>query len=316
MTTGSGSDLKQFLIRRLWTGLIVIFGVVTLVFLLIHLAPGDPVEIYLGEQAMPVDKAHLRAERHLDKPLHVQYWYYLKNIFNGTLGKPIYKRGKTVSELILARYPATLKLAFAAMLVAILIALPLGVLAAMKQYSFFDNSSMFFSLLGVAMPNFWLGPLLILGFSIGLGWFPVSGDEEGLRSLVLPAITLGTAFAAILSRMTRSAMLEVIGENYITAARAKGLHQFWVVWKHALRNALIPVITLIGIQFGTLLAGAIITEKVFEWPGLGSLLIEAIWARDYDVVQGCILVFALSYVVVNLITDILYAVIDPRIRLR
>jgi peptide/nickel transport system permease protein len=308
-------SLRRYLLRRLGTSLVVIVGVSTIVFLLQRLIPGDPVEIYLGEQATAVDRERLRKERHLDEPLLVQYGYFLRSIFDGTLGTPLYQKGRTVAELIFNRYPATLKLALAAMLLAILIAIPLGVLAALRQYSIFDHLAMTASLLGIAMPVFWLGPLLLLVFSVKLGWFPVSGDEEGLRSLVLPALTIGAALAAILSRMTRASMLEVIREDYITTARAKGLGERRVIWKHALRNATIPILTVLGIQFGTALGGAVITENVFGWPGLGTLLIESIRARDYDVVQGCVLVISLSYVVVNLLTDLCYAAVDPRVRL-
>jgi peptide/nickel transport system permease protein len=309
------SSLRRYLARRLATSLVVIFGVTTIVFLLQRLIPGDPVEIYLGEQATAVDKERLRQERHLDEPFVVQYGYFLRSIFDGTLGTPLYQKGRTVSELILNRYPATLKLALAAMLVAILIAIPLGVLSALRQYSLLDHAAMAASLLGIAMPVFWLGPMLLLVFSVHLGWFPVSGDDEGLHSLVLPAVTVGVALAAMLSRMTRASMLEVIREDYITTARAKGLCERQVIWKHALRNATIPILTVLGIQFGTALGGAVITENVFGWPGLGTLLIESIRARDYDVVQGCVLVVSVSYVVVNLVTDLCYAWVDPRVRL-
>ena len=291
------------------------FGVTTIVFMLQRLIPGDPVEIYLGEQAMAVDKDRLRKERHLDEPLLVQFGYFLKSIGDGTLGKPLYQKGRTVSELIFRRYPATLKLAGAAILVAMLIAIPLGVLAALRQYSIFDHAAMAASLLGIAVPVFWLGPILLLIFAVKLQWLPVSGDEEGWRSLILPAVTVGCALAAMLSRMTRASMLEVIREDYVTTARAKGLPERRVIWKHALRNATILILTVLGVQFGTALGGAVITENVFGWPGLGTLLIESIRARDYDVVQGCVLVISASYVIVNLCTDLLYAVVDPRVRL-
>ena len=314
MSRGTGS-LRRYLGRRLLTSLVVMFGVTTIVFLLQRMIPGDPVDIYLGEQATAVDKDRLRKERHLDEPLLVQFGYFLKSVADGTLGKPLYQKGRTVSELIFNRYPATLKLASAAILVAIFIAIPLGVFAALRQYSIFDHLAMAVSLLGIAVPVFWLGPLLLLLFSVKLGWFPVSGDEEGIRSLVLPAITVGCALAAMLSRMTRASMLEVVREDYVTTARMKGVPEWRVVWKHALRNATIPILTVLGVQFGTALGGAVITENVFGWPGIGTLLIESIRARDYDVVQGCVLVISASYVIVNLITDLLYAWVDPRVRL-
>lgn len=314
MSRGAGS-LRRYLLRRLFTSALVMFGVVTLVFSLQRLIPGDPVEIYLGEQATAIDKEALRKDRHLDEPLLVQFGYFLKSVADGSLGKPLYQKGRTVSELILNRYPATLKLAGAAILVAMLIAIPLGVLAALRQYTMFDHAAMAASLLGIAVPVFWLGPILLLIFSVKLGWLPVSGDDEGLRSLILPAITVGAALAAMLSRMTRASMLEVIREDYVMLARAKGVPERSVIWKHALRNATIPILTVLGVQFGAALGGAVITENVFGWPGLGTLLIESIRARDYDVVQGCVLVISASYVLVNLATDLLYAVVDPRVRL-
>jgi peptide/nickel transport system permease protein len=230
------------------------------------------------------------------------------------LGESLYNK-KPVIHLILKRYPETIKLTIAAMVLALLISLPIGIYSAVKQYSFMDNCSMFFALLGVSMPNFWLGPLLMILFCVNLGWFPISGDE-GLRSIVLPAITLGTAMSAILSRMVRSSMLEVINEEYIVTARAKGLSELRVIFRHALKNALVPVITVVGLQFGALLAGAIITETIFSWPGIGRLLIQAINTRDYPLVQGCVLAISISYVLINLITDIAYSYIDPRIKLR
>lgn len=308
-------SLRRYLVRRFATSLVVMLGVTTIVFLLQRLIPGDPVEIYLGEQATAVDKERLRKERHLDEPLVVQFGYFLKSVADGSLGRPLYQKGRTVSELIFRRYPATLRLAGAAILVAILIALPLGVLAALKQHTLFDHLAMTVSLLGIAVPVFWLGPLLLLVFAVKLGWLPVSGDEEGLRSLILPAVTIGLALAAMLSRMTRASMLEVIREDYVTTARMKGVSERAVIWKHALRNATIPILTVLGVQFGTALGGAVITENVFGWPGIGTLLIESIRARDYDVVQGCVLVISASYVVVNLLTDLVYAWVDPRVRL-
>jgi peptide/nickel transport system permease protein len=313
--SGARHSLRRYLVRRFVTSLVVMLGVTTIVFLLQRLIPGDPVEIYLGEQATAVDKERLRKERHLDEPLVVQFGYFLKSVADGSLGRPLYQKGRTVSELIFRRYPATLRLAGAAILVAILIALPLGVLAALKQHTLFDHLAMTVSLLGIAVPVFWLGPLLLLLFAVKLGWLPVSGDEEGLRSLILPAITIGLALAAMLSRMTRASMLEVIREDYVTTARMKGVSERAVIWKHALRNATIPILTVLGVQFGTALGGAVITENVFGWPGIGTLLIESIRARDYDVVQGCVLVISASYVVVNLLTDLVYAWVDPRVRL-
>jgi len=286
-------------------------GVVTMVFFLVHMIPGDPVTVMLGEHAMAVEKAALRHQLGLDQPLLNQYVLFLKGIFQGNLGNSIFYR-LPVSSIIASRLPATIILAAAAMAVALFIALPLGIIAGSRQYSTIDNFSMFLSLLGISMPNFWLGPLLIIIFSIKLDWLPVSG-MEGLKSLILPAITLGTALAAILSRMTRSSLLEVISREYLTAARARGLPGWKVLLKHALKNALLPVVTIIGLQFGALLSGAIVTEKVFSWPGIGSLLIQAVFTRDYPMVQGCILVISFCYIIANITTELFYALIDPRI---
>lgn len=305
--------MGPFLIRRFLLALPVIFGVVTLVFLFIHLIPGDPIQILLGENAAPADVASLRAALGLDQPLLKQYGLFLKGLVHGDLGTSIHSKRKVVDH-IRERFPATLELALAAMSIAILISIPLGIISAMKSHTLIDRSSMFLALLGISIPNFWLGPMLIIIFSIKLDLLPVTG-RGSISHLILPAFTLGASFAALLTRMTRSTMLEVLRADYITTARAKGLSEFTVVVKHALRNALIPIVTIIGLQFGALLGGSIITEKVFSWPGVGRLMIDSIQRRDYPVVQGCILVIALTYVVINLLTDILYAALDPRIRL-
>ena len=290
----------------------VVLGVATLVFLLIHLIPGDPVEIMLGESALPADRDALREALGLDRPILEQYGSFLWGLCRGDLGVSLQQR-RSVTALIREHYPATLELTLAAMLISLLIALPAGILSGIRQYSVWDHSTMFLALLGVSMPNFWLGPLLIWVFSIQLGWFPVSG-KGGLAHLLLPALTLGASMAAIVARMTRSSVLEVLREDYVMTARAKGLSEARIVLKHVLRNAMLPVLTVVGLQFGALLAGSIITETIFSWPGLGTLMVKAIQTRDYPVVQGCVLVIALSYVLVNLLTDLLYGVIDPRIR--
>jgi peptide/nickel transport system permease protein len=305
--------MLSYLVQRLAGALLVIFGVVSIVFLLIHLIPGDPVEIMLGESAAATDRAALRNSLGLDQPLTTQFLNYLGGLLQLDLGNSIHLR-RPVTDLLLERLPATGLLASASLLVALLLALPLGILAAVRRNTLWDSSAMSFSMLGVSIPNFWLGPLLILVFSLWLGWFPVSG-RSGIASVVLPALTLGTGLAAVLSRMVRSSMLEVLGEDYIRTARAKGLGNPQVVLHHALRNALLPVITLLGLQLGALLAGAVITETVFSWPGIGLLTIEAIQSRDYPVVQACVLLISLCYVCVNLLTDLVYARIDPRIRL-
>jgi peptide/nickel transport system permease protein len=306
--------VRGFLLRRVAILIPTVIGAVTLVFFFLHMIPGDPVEVMLGETAQQADKERLRAELGLDLPLYVQYARFMAGIVQGDLGDSYFYR-RPVGRVIAERAPATVELALAAFLVAGLIAIPLGIVAALREGTAVDNVSVLFSLVGVSMPNFLLGPLLIILFSLALGWFPVSG-RGGVASLILPAVTLGTALAAILSRMTRASLLERLGEDYLTVARAKGLPEWKVILKHALRNALIPVITVMGLQIGVLLSGAIITENVFSWPGIGTLLINAIEARDYPLVQGCVLFITLSYVVVNLLTDLFYGWADPRIRLR
>ncbi|NOX76752.1 MAG: ABC transporter permease [Gammaproteobacteria bacterium] len=303
----------HFFIARLASATVVIFGVLVLVFLLIHLVPGDPVEVMLGESARPADREALRISLGLDQPLLSQFGQYLGNVLSFDLGTSLHSQ-RPITDILLERIPATLELALAALLVAVLIAFPLGVMAAVRKDSGWDHGAMAVSLLGVSVPNFLMGPLLILLFAVWLGWFPVSG-REGLGSLVLPAITLGSAMAAILSRMLRATLLEVLGEDYIRTARAKGLAPHVVIWRHALRNALLPVITLLGLQLGALLAGAVITEMVFSWPGIGQLIIEAIQGRDYPVVQACVLLISLTYVLVNTLTDLAYGWFDPRVRL-
>lgn len=291
----------------------ILLVVVTLVFFLIHLVPGDPVDVVLGEQALQTDREMMRKELNLDRPIRVQYHIFMAGIFHGDWGKSLYDK-QPVLKHIRERYLATVELALSALFVSLAIAIPLGVFSALKKYSIYDSGAMFISLIGISMPNFWLGPLLILLFSIQLGWLPVSG-RESFGAIILPAITLGAAMAAILSRMTRASMLEVLQKEFVMTARAKGLPESKVILKHALKNAMNPVITIMGLQFGTLLAGTVVTEKVFNWPGLGTLLIESIQSRDYPLVQGCVLIISLSYVLINTLTDILYRVADPRVRL-
>ncbi len=304
--------MGRYILKRLILFFPVIFGVVTLVFFLIHLMPGDPVEVMLGETALSSEKEDLIKSLGLDKGIGEQYLIFLKNAGKGDLGKSVHTK-RPVLETVIERYPATLELTIAALIIAILISIPAGIISAIKKDSFADRGFMLFALLGVSIPNFWLGPLLIILFSIQLGWLPVAG-REGIYHLILPAITLGMGMSAILSRMTRASMLEVLNKEYIITARAKGLSSAVVIMKHAFRNALIPVVTVIGLQFGALLAGAVITETIFSWPGIGRLMIQGIYTRDYPIVQGCILIIALSYVLINLITDILYSYIDPRIK--
>lgn len=300
------------IISRLFSTLVVVFGVACIVFMLIHLVPGDPVEVMLGESAQQADREELRAALGLDLPVHIQLINYFNGLLHFDLGSSLHSK-RPISEELLERIPATLELALTSLLVAVMIAFPLGVIAAVKKSSLWDSTAMTISLLGVSIPNFVMGPLLILIFAVQLGWFPVSG-REGLATLILPAVTLGTALAAVLSRMVRSTLLEVLNEDFVRTARAKGLSEHSVVWKHALRNALLPIITLLGLQLGVLLAGSIITEIVFSWPGIGQLIIESIKRRDYPVVQACVLLISLTYVVVNMLTDIAYSWLDPRIR--
>ena len=297
---------------RLLSALITLLGVVTLVFFLIHLIPGDPVEYILGDSARPADRNALRQQLGLDQPLLQQYRSYLVNLLSLNLGNSLHSN-QSVTALLAERFPATLELALAAFIIAVLIAVPLGVMAARRRGTAWDSSAMTLSLLGVSIPNFWLGPMLILLFSLWLGWTPVSGREQP-GSLILPAITLGASLSAVLARMVRSTLLEVLNEDYIRTARAKGLKESSVIWRHALMNTMLPVVTLLGLQLGALLAGAVITETVFSWPGIGSLLIESIQKRDYPLVQGCVLLVAVSYLLINTITDLLYQLLDPRIR--
>ena len=303
----------KFLLSRLASALIVVMGVSALVFLFLYMVPGDPVEVMLGESAQPADREALRRALGLDQPLLTQMGNYYNNLLHLNLGNSLYSQ-RPISEMLLERMPATVELALASLLVAVLIAFPMGVLAAVRKDTPWDQGAMGLSLVGISVPNFLMGQILILVFSLWLGWFPVSG-RDGLISLILPAITLGTAMSSILSRMVRATVLETLNEDYIRTARAKGLSERLVIWRHALRNALLPVITLLGLQLGVLLGGAVITEVVFSWPGLGSLTIESIQRRDYPVVQACVLLISLAYVVVNTLTDLVYGWLDPRVRL-
>jgi len=302
----------RYLAVRILTTLPVIWLVVSLVFLLIHLVPGDPIQQMLGEG---VPAADLQAARHaygLDLPLGQQYVNYWKGVLHGDLGLSI-RYGQGVSKLIAQRYPYTMQLTVAALFVAIGLSIPAGVGSARKRNRWQDRWISVVSLFGLSFPNFALGPILILFFAIKLGWLPVSGSGT-FANLVLPAITMGSALAAILTRMVRTSMLEELSQDYVRTARAKGLEESTVVYRHALRNALVPVITVLGLQFGALLAGAIVTETIFSWPGIGRLTIQAISNRDYYLVQGCILAIGLTYVAANFLTDLLYSAVNPRIR--
>ncbi len=303
--------MAYFVRRMLWT-VPILWGVLTLVFFLLHLVPGDPVDLMLGENAVLADRIAMRAQLGLDRPLGEQYARYLGHALVADLGRSLHSQD-AVTLLIRERLPATAELMVGAMCVALSLAFPLGIAAALHHGRWVDQAAGTFAVLGVAMPNFWLGPMLILLFAIRLDWLPVN-ERGGLAHLVLPALTLGMGMAALLSRMTRASLVAVLGEDFVRTARAKGLPERRVVLVHALRNALIPIITVIGLQVGALLSGAIITESIFDWPGLGSLLLEAIRSRDYPVVQGCVVTIATSYVLVNLVTDLVYGWVDPRIR--
>src|SRR6478736_3114445 len=304
--------MPRYLSLRVLFTLPVIWLVVSLVFLLIHLVPGDPIAQMLGEGAPPADIAATRHAFGLDAPLGEQYLRYWKGVLHGDLGRSI-RYNQTVTNLLAQRYPYTLRLTLASLFVAIVLSIPAGVRSARRRNRWDDRALSVISLFGLSFPNFALGPILILSFAIKLGWLPVSGAGT-FGHLVLPAITMGGALAAILTRMVRTSMLEELGQDYIRTARAKGLSERVVVYRHALRNAMLPVLTVLGLQFGALLAGAIVTEKIFSWPGIGRLTIQAIGSRDYYLVQGCILAIGLTYVAVNLLTDVLYSVANPRIR--
>jgi len=305
--------MTRFLLSRLGSALLVIAGVSLAVFLLIHLVPGDPVEVMLGDSARPADRAELRHQLGLDQPLTTQLADWFGGLLQLDLGESLHSR-RPITEVLAERLPATAELTLAALAVALIVALPLGIAAALGRGGWWDRGAMSVSLLGISIPNFWLGPVLILVFSLGLGWFPVSGREAS-GSLVLPAITLGTALAAVLARMIRASLLEVLAEDYIRTARAEGLSPLRITLRHALPNAALPVVTLLGLQLGGLLGGAVITETVFSWPGVGALLVEAIQKRDYPLVQGCVLLISVVYVLVNTVTDLVYGWIDPRVRL-
>ncbi len=308
--------MSSYILRRFFTSALVILGVVTLVFFVVRAVPGDPVASILGEEALEVDKQNLRECLRLDDSLATQYVrFWREDILTGTLGELCDDRGATVRDRLVEALPYTAELALAALLVALLIAFPLGVAAALRPYSWIDNGAAVLALAGVAIPNFWLGPMLLILFSVTLSILPNPGaGVVGLSALVLPALTLGSGMSAKLTRMLRSSMLEVLGQDYIRTARAKGVRESVVVWKHALRNALTPVVTVLGLQFGALLTGAIIVEKVFARAGVGTLLLDGIEQRSYAIVQGCVLFIAFTYVTVNLITDLVYGWLDPRVR--
>jgi ABC-type dipeptide/oligopeptide/nickel transport system permease component len=304
--------LTRFIARRLLLTVPVLAGVATLVFSLVHLVPGDPVQAMLGENASRQDIVDLRHRLGLDRPLYVQYAAFLRGAVTGDLGRSL-RTGQSVTGTIAERMPATIELAVAAMLFAIVVAVPLGIVAAVRAGTALDHGATTLSLIGISLPGFWLGPLLAIVFAVTLGWLPVSGRGTPAH-LVLPAITLGAPLAAVLVRMTRASVLEELRELYVLAARARGVSRARAVLRHAFRNSLVPIVTVLGLQFGAVLTGAVITETIFAWPGVGRLLVQSISFRDYPLVQGCILLIAVTYVAMNLLTDVVYGVLDPRIR--
>ena len=308
--------MKRYLLRRFYAMLIILLCVSAITFSLMHLVPGDPAQIIAekkyGEEVTTATVELVRKEMGLDRPIFIQYFSWLRGIFQGDFGES-FRTGLPVWDEIMNRLPATAELALAAILVSLIIAIPVGVISAVKQYSLLDNASMIGAMVGVSMPNFWLGLLLILFFSVHLEWLPVFGRGE-LKHLILPALTLGTGMAAITTRLTRSSILEVLKQDYVRTARAKGLTETVVINSHVLKNSLIPVVTVVGLQFGALLEGAVVVEVIFAWPGIGRLLYDSIFARDYPVIQGCVFIIAMIYVTVNLLVDISYAWLDPRIR--
>ena len=309
--------MLKYVIRRLLTLIPVIVGVTFIVFFILNLSPGDPAAIILGEQATEEALAMKREELHLNDPLLKRYGRYMWDMLHGDLGLS-YKNSISVWDQVIGRFPNTCVLAVAGIMVALLIGIPVGIISAKKQYSLIDNVSMVFALIGVAMPNFWFGLLAVIVFSLTLGWLPSQGMGEGLvpllRSIVLPALTLGTGCAATVTRMTRSSMLEVIRQDYISTARATGLDEKTITCRPMLRNALIPIITATGLQFGSLLGGAMLTETIFSWPGLGRLMVDAIKSKDIPLVLGSIIFMATTFSIVNLVVDIVYAFVDPRIK--
>jgi ABC-type dipeptide/oligopeptide/nickel transport system permease component len=304
----------RHLLLRFLLAIPALWLIVTMVFMLAHIVPGDPVQQMLGEGARAQDLQQLRHALGLDLPVPVQYERYLRGVLHGNLGES-FRFQQPVSRVVLEHFPATLELAFISLLVCLTISIPAGIWAAQRRGTSTDHAIGVFTLLGLSVPNFALGPVLILMFSVLLGWLPVSG-RGGIAHLVLPGITLGAGMAAILTRMVRTSVIEELSSDYVRTARAKGLSEPAVLFRHAFRNALIPILTVVGLQFGALLAGTIVTETIFSWPGIGRLTVQAIQSRDYPLLQGCILLIAFSYVAVNLLTDVVYVFVDPRVKLQ
>lgn len=305
-------NMHKYVLKRILLLIPVLLGVSLLVFAIMSLTPGDPAQLILGENAPKEAVLKLREEMGLNDPFFMQYFRFVKNAIMGDFGRS-YTNGREVFGEIFARFPNTLILAVIGIIISVCIGIPIGIISATRQYSFLDSFSMVIALLGVSMPVFWLGLMLILTFSVKLGWLP-SGGFDGLKSIILPAVTLGVGSAAIITRMTRSSMLEVIRQDYIRTARAKGVAEKVVINKHALKNALIPIITVVGLQFGHLLGGAVLTESVYSWPGVGRLMVDAIRQKDTPTVLAAVVFLAAAFSVVNLLVDILYAYVDPRIK--
>jgi peptide/nickel transport system permease protein len=307
--------MGRYILRRLWEAVLVVFGVVTVVFFVLQLT-GDPVRLMVGESGTEEDIANVRDQLGLDRPLREQYVSFLRNAARGDFGQSIRQRGRPAMDIVLARYPATLRLAFLALSFSVVLATVFGVISAVRRYSALDNVVMFLALFGQSVPNFWLGIMLILIFAVQLGWLPSQGDGEGSpKYLLLPMLTLAAPGLARLTRLVRSGMLEIMGQDYVRTARAKGLHDSRVIFGHALKNAAIPLVTIIGLDMGALLGGAVVTEQIFGWPGVGLEVILAINGRDFPVVQAAVFVVATSFVLINLIVDLLYTWLDPRVRL-
>lgn len=305
--------MVKYIFQRIALSIVTLAVIATLIFLMLRIIPGDPARVFAGETATAEDVERLRAQLNLDKPLYYQYYIFVKELSHGNLGESM-RSHTPVLEEIMDRLPNTVKLAVIAIILATLFGVPIGVLAAVKRNSILDVVLSVGTLFGVAMPVYWLGLMLIVIFAVKLHWLPAAGNRDGIRSVIMPSFTLAAFSIALITRMTRSAVLEVLGKEFIVTARAKGLREVIVISKHVLRNALIPVVTVVALQFGNLLGGSILTETIFAWPGLGRLLTQSLFSRDYPMVQGLVIIFASLFILVNLFADILYVFIDPRIR--
>ncbi len=305
--------MLKYIFKRILSLIPVLIGITFIVFMIMSLSPGDPARLILGDSATEENVQQLRDEMGLNDNIILQYVNYMTSLVQGNMGTS-YKNGKPVFDEVMTRYPNTLKITFLAMVLGVSLSIPIGIISATKQYSIYDSVSMLIALIGVSMPSFWLGLMLILVFSVNLGWLPSGGNSAGFQSMILPSITIGVSTMASITRTTRSSMLEVIRQDYIRTAKAKGVPSKKIITRHALRSALIPTVTVIGLQFGYLMGGAVLTETVFSWPGIGRLMVDSINYKDTPTVLGCIIMFAITFSIVNLIVDILYAFIDPRLK--